>query len=119
MDTRSKMKAYRRQKCITRNEIARKAGVSDVLIGMVEAGEVTHPLLVKRIQKAYGLTDLEAEELLPKNRRPHDPSYDPDKYVAPDTSGATRTTPKQQLVERYMTEHLNEQAKNHARRSTY
>ena len=48
---------------------------------MVERGHVTHPNIVKKLKKLYSLTELEAEELLPENRRKHGDCYDPDKYV--------------------------------------
>ena len=103
----------------TYDTISKKIGISSGLIGMVEHGDVTHPKIVEKLQNFYNLTDEEAEELLPKNRRLHDPEYDPDKYVAEIDRQPPIMTQKQTLVERYMTEHHSEQVKQHARRSTY
>lgn len=105
----------------TYDAISKKIGVSRGLIGMVEHGDVTHPKIVAKLQEFYGLTDLEAEELLPKNRRPHDPEYEPDKYVAEVDRNPQPPimAPKQELVERYMTEHHSEQVKQHSKRSMY
>ena len=104
----------------TYDTISRKIGVSSGLIGMVENGDVTHPIIVEKLKAFFKLTDEEAEELLPKNRRTHDPEYDPDKYVAEvDKHPPVIVSQKQTLVERYMTEHHNDQVKNHARRSYY
>ena len=47
---------------------------------MVEDGAVTHPKIVERIRKAYKLTELEAEELMPLHRRPNGGDYDPTRY---------------------------------------
>ena len=99
--------------------ISQKTYVSPTLIKMVENGQVTHPDIVESLRRFYKLTKLEAEELLPKNRRKHDPEYDPDKYVIPVRNGTDRVMPRQSLIERYMTEHLNDQAKLHAKRSSY
>ena len=105
----------------TYDAISKKIGVSRGLIGMIEHGDVTHPKIVAKLQEFYGLTDLEAEELLPKNRRPHDPEYEPDKYVAEVDRNPQPPimAPKQTIVERYMTEHHSEQVKQHSKRSIY
>lgn len=81
MDTREKMKAIRERKGLSVGEAAHKIGISETLLSMVENGAVTADGIVKRLQTAFGLTDIEAEELLPPNRRPHSPEYDPDKYL--------------------------------------
>lgn len=81
MTTREKMKEYRKKNRIDLDSMAYICEMSKGLLGMVENGEVTHPIFVRNIQSAYELTDDEAEELLPINRRPHHPEYDPDKYV--------------------------------------
>lgn len=81
MNVREKMIKFREDHLLTIKDMSDRCGISNDIIGMVEKGDVTHPFLVAKIAEAYGLTDLEAEELMPKNRRPHDPEYDPDKYV--------------------------------------
>ena len=82
MTVREKMVTFREKMHADLDTMASKCGTSRILLGMVENGEVTHPEIVKRIQKQYKLTDIEAEELLPINRRPHHPEYDPDRYVS-------------------------------------
>lgn len=81
MNIREKMIKFREEHLLTIKDMADRCGVSNDIIGMVEKGEVTHPTIVAKIAEGYGLTDLEAEELMPKNRRPHGPEYDPYKYV--------------------------------------
>lgn len=66
---------------VTQKKAAYMIGISEWLLKEVEQGGVTHPNIVKRIQKFYSLDDDQAEELLPENRRPHNPKYDPDRYV--------------------------------------
>lgn len=51
------------------------------MMEILEAGAVTTPKLVVRIAQEYGLTDLEAEELMPLHMRPHGGDYEPDRYV--------------------------------------
>lgn len=110
---------FRKDHNLPYDYISQKTGVSVHLLTMIEDGQVTHPLIVESLQKFYKLTKREAEELLPKNRRKHDPEYEPDKYVIPVRHGADKIMPRQTLVERYMTEHLSDQAKLHAKRSNY
>ena len=57
--------------------------VSDKLIEMLEDDDscVTHPSIVKRIAKVYGMSKDERLQLLPENHRPG-PNYDPDRYKA-------------------------------------
>lgn len=110
---------YRIDHNLSYDYISRKTGVSVHLLTMIEDGQVTHPSIVESIRQFYKLTKKEAEELLPKNRREHDPEYEPDKYVIPIPNGADKIMPRQTLIERYMTEHLSDQAKLHAKRSNY
>lgn len=119
MDAREKMIKYRVDNNLSYEYISQKTGVSQGLISMIEDGQVTHPVIAEKLKKFYKLTKLETEELLPKIRRKHDPEYEPDKYVVPVNRGSDRIMPKQSLIERYMTEHLGEQAKLHAKRSNY
>lgn len=81
MTAREKMRLYREAKLISEKDAAFDCGMSDILYRMVEGGHVTHPKFVENIKRYFHLTNLEAEELLPKNRRKHDPEYDPDRYV--------------------------------------
>ena len=83
MNARERMKNYRCSFGLTIEEMAQCCGISGALLAMIEDGDVTHPNIVHKIQKVYNLSDLEAEELLPENRRPHGGKYDPDKYVLP------------------------------------
>lgn len=55
--------------------------VSEKLVTMLEMDDtcVTHPNIVKRIAKVYGLDRKERTQLLPPNHRPG-PDYDPDRY---------------------------------------
>jgi hypothetical protein len=57
--------------------------VSEKLIEMLEEDDtcVTHPSIVKRIAKVYGMSKDERLTLLPENHRPG-PNYDPDRYKA-------------------------------------
>ena len=119
MGTREKMIKYRIDHNLPYDYISQKTGISVHLLTLIEDGYVTHPLIVNRIKDFYSLTDLEAEELLPKNRREHDSEYEPDKYVVPVPNGADKVMPRQTLIERYMTEHLSDQAKLHTKRSNY
>jgi transcriptional regulator with XRE-family HTH domain len=119
MGAREKMKQWRETYGIDYSYLSKITGISSGLIGMVEHGDVTHPKIVGRLQEFFKLTDDEAEELLPKNRRPHDPEYEPDKYVAEVDRQPPIVAQKQTLYERYMTEHYNEQVRSHAKRSHY
>ena len=83
------MIAKRESMGLSREEMAWKCNpkdcngqVSETLVGWLEDDDscVTHPNIVKRIRKAYGLTKDQAELLLPENYRPSSPNYDPDKY---------------------------------------
>lgn len=84
MTVREKMVYIRERRGLSKKQMAGYCGVSETLLGMVEGWAVTHPNAVRRIQVAYGLNNLEAEELLPMNRRPHGGDYDPDRFVPRD-----------------------------------
>ena len=85
MSAREKIKRDQHARYVTDDKnCALECGMSEVLFKMVKNGEVTHPNIARRIQKVFGLTDLEAEELMPENRRPHSPKYEPDKFVVKD-----------------------------------
>lgn len=74
---------YRIRHNLTIHQLAVKCDIGPALMSYLEAGAVTHPKIVERLQKIFDLTDEQTEGLLPKNRRPHDPDYDPDRYVDP------------------------------------
>lgn len=82
VSARNKMRFFQeRYPKKTDREMADLCGISEVLLKMVKNGHVTHPIFAENIRKAYNLTELEAEELMPENRRPHSPKYNPNKYV--------------------------------------
>lgn len=66
-------------------DMARKLNISPLLLGWLEENDkiVTHPKIVQRIAKAYGLTEEQRVSLLPANHRPG-PDYDPGRYAMPD-----------------------------------
>ena len=78
---RQKMVRRREHGGITIQQMAKKCRISEGLMRMIEEGEVTHPVIAQRIARRYRLTELEAEELMPLNRRPHGGDYDPDRYA--------------------------------------
>ena len=84
MTAREKMIAFRKKHNDDYDFLSHKCNVSARLIEMIENGHVTHPNIVERIKKVYHLTNLEAEELLPLNRRKHGGDYDPDRYFVPE-----------------------------------
>lgn len=84
MTTREIMVHKRKELGLNAKEMALyRYGISEVLLKMIEAGEVTHPEIAKKIQRTLELTDLQTEELIPVHRRPHGGDYDPDRYVYP------------------------------------
>lgn len=102
MDVRAKMVKYREQKHLSLDDMADICGVSRTILGMVENGDVTHPILVERIRSGYKLKKLESEELLPENRRLHGPNYDPDKYIMPDLKKIIARSPEEDEYEKYV-----------------
>ena len=62
-------------------QAANRIGISESLFFKVIHGYPTHPNIANKIADICGLNELEAEELMPKNRRPHGGCYEPDKYV--------------------------------------
>lgn len=89
MAAREKMLEYRVNTGVSVRRIARRLGISVGLLDMVENGDVTHPNIALRMQKLYGLTDEETEELMPENYRKSSPKYDPDKYKLSEPNGFT------------------------------
>ncbi|WP_458459295.1 helix-turn-helix domain-containing protein [Pseudobutyrivibrio sp.] len=90
------MQNYRQRSGLSYKDISRKCGVSDHLIEGIEEGYilVTHPNIVKKLDSVYQFTEKQFEELLPENRRPSSPNYDPDKYVQPILKKRGITIPK-------------------------
>lgn len=83
MNTREIMIHKRKSLGLSAKEMALyHYGISTVLLKMIENGAVTHPEIAKKIQRVLKLTDLQTEELIPLNRRPHGGDYDPNRYVA-------------------------------------
>ena len=85
MKTREIMIHTRKMMGLSAKKMAmQQYGISEVLLKMIEAGEVTHPEIAKKIQRTLNLTDLQTEELVPLHRRPHGGDYDPDRYTESD-----------------------------------
>lgn len=65
--------------------MARKLEISPLLLDWLEQDDktVTHPKIVERIAKAYGLTEEQCVGMLPENYRP-EPGYDPNRYALPE-----------------------------------
>lgn len=82
MTARERIIATRKKMKVTQKGMAKLLHISQWLLDTIESGGVTHPNIVKRIQDMCGLTNRQAEELLPLCRRPHGGSYDPDRYVS-------------------------------------
>lgn len=85
MTARQYMIAQRMALGETLPDMARKLKITPLLLGWLEDNDkiVTHPKIVKRIAKAYGLTEEQRVSLLPANHRPG-PDYDPGRYAMPD-----------------------------------
>ena len=62
-------------------KMAKKLEISPFLLSMLEDDEssVTHPLIAKRVARAYKLTKEQRTMMLPENYRPG-PNYDPNRY---------------------------------------
>ena len=117
MGTREKMIKWRVSKSLSFNDISKLIGISGKLIAMIESGEVTHPKIVEKIKNFYDFSDNDVEELLPKNRRPSDPNYDPDKYVINISKLQAITMPKQDTIDKYLSDVYSREVKQHQKRS--
>ena len=81
-ELRERMIKRREKYRISRKKMALKCGCSEKLLQIIEEEDgVTRPNIAKRIGLAYGLTELEIEELMPINYRPHGGDYEPDRYL--------------------------------------
>ena len=116
-EVRKIMIQNRFQKGLSIKKISQKTGISQTLLAMVEGGEVTHPKIAKKMQRIYGLTDLETEMLMPKNYREHGGDYEPDRYKMPDPpfNRSLETVPWD-LADVYIAEHNEELSRNYKRR---
>ena len=81
MTTREKMIKYRTDYKISIPSMAQQCHISSYLLQLLEDGAVTTPKLVPQIASAYGLSELEAEDLMPEHMRPHGNDYEPDRFV--------------------------------------
>jgi len=80
LTVQEKMKAYREKNGYSIEKMSRKSGASEVLLRMLERGNVTHPKIAEQVGKAYKLSKKDIYELMPENYRPGE-HYDPDRYV--------------------------------------
>ena len=80
MTVQEKMKAYREKNGYSIEKMSRKSGASEVLLRMLERGNVTHPKIAEQVGKAYKLSKEDIYELMPENYRPGE-NYDPERYV--------------------------------------
>lgn len=111
MTAREKMIDYRNEHYVTLSKMARRLRISEKLLDIIERGGVTHPNIVQRIKEEYGFTETEANELLPPVRRPGHPDYDPERYVVAADPNKFGLMPKQDEIERYVTENNYRQSK--------
>lgn len=80
---RKYMLDFRDRNHITRKKMAKKCGISETLLAIIERGGVTTPKLAHNVAKAYRIKGIMAEYLVPEHMRPHGPDYEPDRYVEP------------------------------------
>lgn len=76
-----KIAKYQKDRNLDNFEMAERLRISESLYDKVKYGYQTHPNIAKRIGELVGLTELETEELMPKCRREHGGTYDPEMYV--------------------------------------
>lgn len=76
---------YRESHKINPAAMAKQLEISPLLLDWLEQDDktVTHPKIVERIAKAYGLTEAQRVGMLPENHRPG-PGYDPNRYALPE-----------------------------------
>lgn len=120
MDVRAKMVEWRKERGLELSDLSRRSGISAEILGMVERGGVTHPIIVERISKLYELSDEEGEMLMPKIYRSNDPEYEPDKFkVTPVPFSHSLPPNNRELVDVYICEHQDRQARLHGKRGNY
>lgn len=76
-----KITKYQEDRNLDNFEMADRFRISEALYDKIMHGYPTHPNIAKRIGLVVGLTELETEELMPKCRREHGGTYDPEMYV--------------------------------------
>lgn len=107
-NVRKKMIYWRKSNGIDIQKMSNKTGISQQLLKMVEGGCVTHPVIAKKIQKAYELTDEETMYLVPEIHREGSETYNPDKYKVPeDVYMKLPAAKKNELVDVYLNEKKN------------
>ena len=107
-NVRKKMIYWRESNGIDIQKMSNKTGISQQLLKMVEGGCVTHPVIAKKIQKAYELTDEETMYLVPEIHREGSETYNPDKYKIPeDVYMKLPAAKKNELVDVYLNEKKN------------
>ena len=80
MTPTEKIQAYQKDRKLDNFEMAERLCISESLYDKVKHGYQTHPNISKRIGELVGLTELETEALMPKCRRKHGGTYDPNMY---------------------------------------
>lgn len=75
-----KIAKYQEDRNLDNFQMAERLRISESLYDKVIHGYQTHPNIAKRFGELVGLTELETEALMPKCRRKHGGTYDPDMY---------------------------------------
>ena len=106
MTAREKMVAWRTERRLDLEPVAKALDISPGLLDMIETGDVTHPKVAKRIQELMKLTDAETEELVPEIHRKSSDKYEPDKFVhrEPEDFDLTKKK-KEDIYYHYLHEH--------------
>lgn len=107
VEVREKMKEYRKQNDISLKTMSKLTGVSSGLLALVEDTYVTHPDIARKIQKGYGLTDLETEMLMPEIHRKSSDKYEPNKFKIEISNNSPMVIPyhEPKEMEMYINEH--------------
>lgn len=84
-DISLKLIKHREELGLTIWQMAKRLGLTERLIEILENDGETMPLIIaKRIMPEYGLSREEGELLLPINMRPHGSDYEPNRYFTED-----------------------------------
>lgn len=122
MSIQEEMISWREKEGLTLEELSLRSGISRTLLAMIERGGVTHPDIARKVAEAYGLTEEQAYELMPKIHRPNDEKYDPKAYNIEDQVDFRKfkIIPKQMdVADIYIAEHQKELRRRHAKRGKY
>ena len=122
LSIQDEMISWREKEGLTLKELSLRSGISSTLLGMIERGGVTHPDIARKVAEAYGLTEEQAYELMPKIHRPNDEKYDPKAYNIEDQVDFRKfkIIPKQlDVTDIYIAEHQKELRRRHAKRGKY